>query len=151
MTAIDVYKRQLQSHHPGRSITNYVHNHVNGIASAHQVLCKSLFLGGVYRRFPKLRVGFLEGGIAWASALLADLIGHWDKRGGHAIGDLDPAHLDVAAVLELVDKYGTADMVRHRDRIGVPDGVTAPLVPVADEVGQQCRRPGHPAFEKPDT
>jgi len=56
--------------------------------------------------------------VAWASALLADLIGHWDKRGGHAIGDLDPAHLDVAAVLELVDKYGTADMVRHRDRIG---------------------------------
>jgi Amidohydrolase len=112
------FHSSLQSHHQGRSITNYVHNHVNGIASAHQVLCKSLFLGGVYRRFPELRVGFLEGGVAWAAGLLADLIGHWDKRGGHAIGDLDPANLDVEAVLELVDKYGAPDMVRNRDRIG---------------------------------
>jgi len=112
------FHSSLQSHHSGRSITNYVYNHVNGIASAHQMLCKSLFLGGVYRRFPTLRVGFLEGGIAWAAALLADLIGHWDKRGAHAIGGLDPAHLDVEAVLELVDKYGTPDMVRQRDRLG---------------------------------
>jgi predicted TIM-barrel fold metal-dependent hydrolase len=112
------FHSSLQSHHPGRSITNYVHNHVNGIGSAHQVLCKSLFLGGVYQRFPQLRVGFLEGGVAWAAGLLADLIGHWEKRGGHAIGFLDPGILDVDAVLELVDKYGTPDMVRQRDRIG---------------------------------
>jgi predicted TIM-barrel fold metal-dependent hydrolase len=112
------FHSSLQSHHPGRSITNYVHNHVNGIGSAHQVLCKSLFLGGVYQRFPQLRVGFLEGGVAWAAGLLADLIGHWEKRGGHAIGTLDPAILDVEGVLELVDKYGSPDMVRQRDRIG---------------------------------
>ena len=112
------FHSSLQSHHHGRSITNYVHNHVNGIAGAHQVLCKSLFLGGVYRRFPQLRIGFLEGGVAWAAGLLADLIGHWEKRGGHAIGTLDPAILDVEGVLELVDKYGTPDMVRQRERIG---------------------------------
>jgi predicted TIM-barrel fold metal-dependent hydrolase len=123
------FHSSLQSHHQGRSITNYVHNHINGIAGSHQVLCKSLFLGGVYRRFPELRIGFLEGGIAWAAALLADLIGHWDKRGSHAIGDLDPAKLNVPAVLELVEKYGTPDMVRNRDRISE----------------NLSRRPGRPA------
>ena len=51
--------------------------------------------------------GFSRVGSPGPRALLADLIGHWDKRGGHAIGGLDPANLDVEAVLELVDKYGS--------------------------------------------
>ena len=41
-----------------------------GSAAAHESLCKSLFLGGVTRRFPTLRFGFLEGGVAWACSLL---------------------------------------------------------------------------------
>jgi hypothetical protein len=132
-TLAPAFHSSLQSHHSGRSISNYVYNHVNGIASAHQMLCKSLFLGGVYRRFPELRVGFLEGGVAWASSLLADLIGHWDKRGGHAIDGLDPAHLDVEAVLALVDKYGTPDMARNRDRLGAHLSRTPGRPAVLDE------------------
>ena len=124
-----VFHSSLQNLHPGRSITNYVHNHINGIAGAHQVLGKSLFLGGVYRRFPELRVGFLEGGVAWAAGLLADLVGHWDKRGSHAIGALDPEKLDVQAVMALVDRYGTPDMVKSRDRLSE----------------HLSRRPGRPA------
>lgn len=112
------FHSSLQQVHPARSITNYVFNHVNGIAGAHEALCKALFLGGVYRRFPDLRIGFLEGGVTWGCALLADLIGHWDKRGGHAIGDLDPGRLDVAAVLALVEKYGNAEMTANLSQLG---------------------------------
>jgi predicted TIM-barrel fold metal-dependent hydrolase len=123
------FHSSLQHIHPARSITNYVFNHVNGIAGAHEALCKALFLGGVYRRFPELRIGFLEGGVAWGCALLADLIGHWDKRGGHAINELDPATLDVAAVVELVARYGNADMTADLGRLGE----------------HLSRRPGRPA------
>ena len=65
----------LQQHRVTRSISNYVYNHVNGLAAAHESLCKSLFLAGVTRRFPELRIGFLEGGVAWACALFSSLVG----------------------------------------------------------------------------
>jgi predicted TIM-barrel fold metal-dependent hydrolase len=123
------FHSSLQQLHPARSISNYVFNHVNGIAGAHEALCKALFLGGVYRRFPELRIGFLEGGVAWGCSLLADLIGHWDKRGSHAIHELDPATLDVAAVLELVTRYGSAEMTADLERLGE----------------HLSRRPGRPA------
>jgi predicted TIM-barrel fold metal-dependent hydrolase len=124
------FHSSLQQVHPARSITNYVFNHVNGIAGAHEALCKALFLGGVYRRFPDLHIGFLEGGVTWGCSLLADLIGHWDKRGGHAIDDLDPARLDVAAVLALVQRYGSPDMIAKLGEL--------------DE--HLSRRPGRPAM-----
>ena len=57
-----VFHSSLQSHHPARSVTNYVYNHIGGLAHAHEALCKALLMGGVYRRFPELRVGYLEGG-----------------------------------------------------------------------------------------
>ncbi len=88
----------LQYHRVTRSVSSYVYNHIGGLGSAHEALCKSLFLGGVTRRFPALRVGFLEGGVAWACSLLADTIGHWEKRHAGAIDDLDPANLDVDAL-----------------------------------------------------
>jgi predicted TIM-barrel fold metal-dependent hydrolase len=112
-----VFHSSLQSMHPARAISNYVFNHVGGIAGAHEALCKALFLGGVYRRFPSLRFGYLEGGVMWGASLLADLVGHWTKRGAHAIGDLDPSRLDVAAVMSLVEKYGTSDVVDNAGRI----------------------------------
>ena len=65
-----------------RSVSNYVYNHIGGLATSHESLGKSLFLGGVTRRFPALRFGFLEGGVAWACSLYADLLGHWSKRNG---------------------------------------------------------------------
>jgi hypothetical protein len=39
--------------------------------------------------------------------LLADLVGHWEKRNREAIGELDPARLDVDEVVELFEQYGT--------------------------------------------
>jgi predicted TIM-barrel fold metal-dependent hydrolase len=111
------FHSSLQYTHSARSVSSYVFNHIGGIAGNHAVLCKALFLGGVFRRFPQLRVGFLEGGVAWGAALLADVVGHWSKRGGHAIADLDPERLDVAAVVSLVERYGDDQMRANTDRI----------------------------------
>ena len=65
---------------PYRSISSYVFNHLSMLAEGQQSLAKSLFLGGVTRRFPDMNFAFLEGGVAWAAALYCDLIGHWEKR-----------------------------------------------------------------------
>ena len=107
----------LQAHRVTRSSTNYVFNHIGGLAASHYELCKSLVMGGVFTRFPQLRLGFLEGGVAWAVSLLADLIGHWDKRNGRAISDLDPATLDVEALLGSLQEYGDEPVKRGMDRI----------------------------------
>ena len=73
-------------------------------------------MGGVFTRFPELRIGFLEGGVAWAVSLLADVIGHWDKRHAGAIGSLDPAILDVDALMKTIGEYGDAPVHRPAGR-----------------------------------
>ncbi len=100
-----------------RSVSSYVFNHIGGLATAHESLAKALFLGGVTRRFPELRVGFLEGGVSWACSLYADLIGHWSKRNGNAIHDLDPDRLDVDALMGFVKKYGDDKVLGSIDKI----------------------------------
>ena len=106
-----------QHHRVSRSPSSYVYNHIGGLATSHESLAKSLFLGGVTRRFPSLRVGFLEGGVAWAVSLFADLIGHWEKRNGRAIQALDPDRLDVAALMEYMTAYGDDAVVDRLDQI----------------------------------
>jgi predicted TIM-barrel fold metal-dependent hydrolase len=106
-----VFHSSLQGHRVTRSATSYVYNHVGGLAASHESLCKSLFLSGVTHRFPTLRFGFLEGGVAWACSLLADLVGHWEKRNARSIRALDPDLLDVEALLALFERYGD-DRVR---------------------------------------
>jgi predicted TIM-barrel fold metal-dependent hydrolase len=112
-----VFHSSLQSSHPARSVSNYVYNHIGGLAHAHEALCKALLMGGVYRRFPGLRVAYLEGGVMWGASLLADVIGHWEKRGAHAIDALDPDQLDVDAVMSLLMRYGTEEMVANAPRV----------------------------------
>src|SRR3954471_15745720 len=101
-----VFHSSLQSHRVTRSATSYVYNHVGGLAASHESLCKSLFLSGVTHRFPTLRFGFLEGGVAWACSLLGDLVGHWEKRNARSIQSLDPDLLDVDALMALFERYG---------------------------------------------
>ncbi len=80
-----------------RSVSRFVYNHIGSFAEGSEALCKSLFMGGVTKRFPGLNFGFLEGGAAWACALYADLIGHWEKRNEqHLLEHLDPAARDHA-------------------------------------------------------
>ena len=47
---------------PRRSISSYMYNHLWMLAEGQQSLAKSLFLGGVTRRFPSMNFAFLEGG-----------------------------------------------------------------------------------------
>lgn len=88
------------------SVSNYVYNHIGNFAAAGEALCKSLFLGGVLKRFPTLKFAFLEGGAGWACNLYADLIGHWEKRNRRDIENYNPAHLDREALTELFARYG---------------------------------------------
>jgi predicted TIM-barrel fold metal-dependent hydrolase len=87
------------------SISSYVYNHVGMLAESNHAVAKSLFLGGVTRRFPDLNFAFLEGGVAWAVTLFSDLIGHWEKRNGPQMSALDPAKTDWAKIGEYIAKY----------------------------------------------
>ncbi|MCP4906333.1 MAG: amidohydrolase family protein [bacterium] len=90
-----------------RSTSNWVYNHIGHFAASGEMLCKSLFLGGVTKRFPKLRVALLEGGVGWAASLYSDLVDHWGKRNLEAIREnLDPTLLDHAEFAKLAERYG---------------------------------------------
>ncbi len=80
------------------SISNYCFNHIGSFAQRMQMLVKSLYLHGVTARFPDSNFAVLECGVAWASMLLADIIGHWQKRGPLGLAMLDPAALDWIAL-----------------------------------------------------
>jgi predicted TIM-barrel fold metal-dependent hydrolase len=91
---------------PYRSPTSYVANHLSMLADGQQSLAKSLFLGGVTRRFPSMNFAFLEGGVAWAAALFCDIVSHWEKRNLAALrSHLDPALVDRGLILELLGRY----------------------------------------------
>jgi predicted TIM-barrel fold metal-dependent hydrolase len=102
------------SHTPGmgwgsrRSISSYMYNHVGSFAASMEAFCKALFLGGVTRRFPRLAFGLLEGGVGFACLLLADLVGHFEKRNARAIQHLNPARIDVDLARKLFEEYGDA-------------------------------------------
>jgi len=109
------------------SPTNFTYNHIGHFAAAGHAVCKALFIGGVTRRFPGLRFAFLEGGVAWACMLYADLIGHWEKRNRTALEHTDPRALDRALLAELARKYGSEEVVaalRQRDGWPDPDAVS---------------------------
>ncbi len=89
------------------SVTNYMYNHIGHFAAASEALCKALFFGGVTRRFPKLRFMFLEAGVGWATMLLSDLAGHWEKRNGEAMANYDPQYLDRELLAELLERYAS--------------------------------------------
>jgi predicted TIM-barrel fold metal-dependent hydrolase len=69
------------------SKTNFTYNHVGHFAAAQESACRSLVMGGIARRFPGLRFAFLEGGVTWGCQLLADLIGHFEKRNQSALAE----------------------------------------------------------------
>jgi predicted TIM-barrel fold metal-dependent hydrolase len=89
------------------SISSYVFNHIGFFAERMHRLCKSLYLGGVTRRFPDLNIAFLECGIAWACSLLVDIVEHWEKRNLDALREnLDPKLVDWDQFEQLMRKYG---------------------------------------------
>lgn len=89
------------------SVNNFTYNHIGHFAGASHAFAKALVFGGVLQRFPSLRFGMLEGGVAWACNLLADMIGHWEKRHDAAMrANLSPANIDTARLAELLTRYG---------------------------------------------
>jgi len=88
------------------SVTNYVYNHIGHFAEAGHAVCKSLFLGGVTRRFPTLKFAFLEGGAGWACNLFAALVEHWEKRNRASVENFNPANLDHELMTDLFRRYG---------------------------------------------
>jgi predicted TIM-barrel fold metal-dependent hydrolase len=99
------------------SPNNYVYNHLGMFAGGAEFFCRSLFMGGVTRRFPELNFGLLEGGVAWAVTLLNDIVEHFEKRNPAALlENLDPATLDVELMCELADRFGDERMTGARMR-----------------------------------
>ena len=76
------------------SVSNYSFNHVGSFAQRMHHLVKSLFMGGVTRRFPDSGFAVLECGVGWAAILLNDLLDHWEKRRPEGLEPLDPAGID---------------------------------------------------------
>lgn len=99
------------------SPTNYVANHIGNFAAGTEAVCRSMLFGGVMQRFPELRFAFLEGGVAWACTLLADTIGHFEKRNVDAIGHYDPAELDRTVIESLFETYADDDLAARRSRL----------------------------------
>jgi hypothetical protein len=96
--------------------SNFTFNHIGHFAAAGHAVAKSLFLGGVTRRFPDMNFGFLEGGVGWGCQLFADLIEHWERRGKAGLEYMDPKKLDRPLLAQLVDKYGYQDIAAELKR-----------------------------------
>lgn len=127
------------SHTPGmgwgsrRSVSSYVSNHIGSFGASMEALCRSLFLGGVTRRFPELSFGMLEGGVSWACELYAGLVSHWEKRNAESIHQLDPARIDRALLLDLFDRYGNERMKKDGEAIATSFQRLEPEPPHLDE------------------
>jgi predicted TIM-barrel fold metal-dependent hydrolase len=100
-----------------RSPSRYMYNHIGHFGDAGEALFKSLFFGGVTRRFPSLRFAMLECGVSWACSLYVSLIARWNKRGGKAILNQDPTSLDQERLLELVAQYGNERIRARMDQV----------------------------------
>jgi predicted TIM-barrel fold metal-dependent hydrolase len=95
------------------ALHSYVFNHLGNFAAAGEAVCRSLLLHGVPQRFPRLRFAFLEGGVAWAAQLAADLVGHYEKRSHGAIRRYDPLLLDRAQLAALARQWGAPRVVER--------------------------------------
>jgi predicted TIM-barrel fold metal-dependent hydrolase len=98
-------------HSPGmgwgnRTTSNYMYNHTGHFAAAGDAVCKALLMGGVTRRFPTLKFGFLESGVGWAVDLYAGIIARWKKRNPRGLENYNPANLNAELWLDLHRQYG---------------------------------------------
>jgi predicted TIM-barrel fold metal-dependent hydrolase len=94
---------------------NFVYNRLGSFGVGAEHLCRSMFMGGVTRRFPTLNFGFLEGGVGWAAALYNDLCEFWEKRNVDYLREkMDPADLDMDLRVEMFEKYGNEYLTAER-------------------------------------
>jgi predicted TIM-barrel fold metal-dependent hydrolase len=109
-----------------RSPSNYTFNHAGNFGEAGDLLCRSLFLGGVTRRFPALKFQFLECGVGWACVLYGEMLHRWEKRNIGAIrGHVEAARAARPEFIRLLDEHGGPDI---REKLGeLADGVALQL------------------------
>jgi len=105
-----------------QSISNYVYNHIGSFAASAEIICKSILMGGVATRFPKLTFAFLEGGIPWARSLYCDLLGHWHKRNREALEAYNLDLVNRPQFAELAARYG-GELAANRDAGAIVDAV----------------------------
>ena len=105
------------------SISNYMYNQTGNFAAAGEAVCKSLFMGGVTRRFPNLKFAFLEGGVGWACSLYADMIARWEKRNPKSLENYNPANLDRELLMDLYRRYGGKMMEGKMDHLEKGSGL----------------------------
>jgi len=126
------------------SLSNYMYNHMGHFAAAGEVLAKSLLMGGVTRRFPKLHVALLEGGVVNGSRLYADILSRWQKRNLESLENLNPANLDPQQARELFERYADERTRARLDRLGdalATGAVEVPLDVRDDFARMQIRNP----------
>lgn len=99
------------------STTNNSYNQVGNFAAADEAICRSLIFGGVPKRFPNLHFAFQEGGVAWAAALLAGIVAHWEKRSLEPIQHYNPAELDMDLLQSLFRDHATTSVAARMNRL----------------------------------
>ncbi|HVM65482.1 MAG TPA: amidohydrolase family protein [Acidimicrobiales bacterium] len=88
------------------SVSSFSANHIGSFMSMTYPTAKSIFMGGVTRRFPRLPFAFQECGVWWAAALLADTVEHWERFNREALATyFDRRRFDLAEVAALVRRY----------------------------------------------
>jgi predicted TIM-barrel fold metal-dependent hydrolase len=112
------------------STVNYIYNHLGSFAAGGEAGARSLFFGGVPRRHPGMRFAFLEGGVAWAAALFADVLGHWHKRNAEAVLNYDPDELDRDELGRLIEEFATGPIRERSARFAY--GLNMLSEPIAD-------------------
>lgn len=115
---------------PRNSPSNLMYNTIGNFAESGDAVSKALFMGGVTRRFPQLRMGFLEGGVGRGVLTFAGMIEFWEKRSGKAIHKLNPSNLNVDELMRLVDEYGEPRIKALKDGVRqMFEGVVAEPAP----------------------
>jgi len=117
------------------SPSNYVFNSLGSFGKGSEFFCRSLFMGGVPKRFPGLKFSFLEGGAGWAAQLYNSLFEYWEKRNLDSLKrNLDPAALDIDLLVEKFEKYGNDYLTPERIRQSPHQPTSSQLFVPAEEV-----------------
>jgi predicted TIM-barrel fold metal-dependent hydrolase len=120
------------------SPSSYMFNHIGLFGTANYSFCKALVLAGVPRRFPELRFGFLESGVAWACQLYSDTLSHYQLRNIAAMEKhLRPTNLDLDRLRELWASYADPAWADKIDQVvqspwaGASSSTTGDPIPIA--------------------
>ncbi len=89
------------------SSSNTLLNFIGSFTDTGEAIAKALLWGGVTRRFPSIRFGLLEGGVARGLEMYSGVVGWWEKRTPEAIRQhADPKNIDYALLERLIGQYG---------------------------------------------